>query len=155
MNCIVCGKTAQIIREKRPAKYRVDVVEVDDEFFRCDSCGEEFVTPAQIKEHARIVKNEVRKKYGLLPPERIVEIREKAGLTQVNLERLLGTGPKVVPRWESGKVIQSCAHDLVLRMLEQDPKKTIQLLEELSKARADERKKYSQAHSHGGAAVVA
>src|ERR1039458_5063257 len=107
MKCPMCGSSATEIKEGKKAKYRGETVEVVTELFRCDRCKEGFVTPKQMSLHVRAVKNEVRKKHGMLPTERIVKIREKLGLTQSELEDALGTGPKMVVRWESGKVIQS------------------------------------------------
>src|SRR5438477_378333 len=122
MECINCERPAEKVTAKRIGHYRREIVEVESEFFRCDLCKEEYFTPAQMKAHDRAVKNEVRHKYGLLPPENIVEIRHKLELTQVELEQLLGTGPKVVARWESGKVIQGGGHDNILRLLDRDPR---------------------------------
>lgn len=145
MNCIVCGENSQEVKERRLGQYRGEQVETERVFFRCGSCGEEFVTPAQMSVNVRAVKNEIRKKYGLLPPERIAAIREKLRLTQSALEELLGTGPKVVVRWESGKVIQGSGHDNVLRLLERDPSK-LKDLELIQKARAEEQKQYEASH---------
>lgn len=124
MKCPVCGTgTAKKVERKNyPARYNAEPVEVPSvEALHCDDCGEEFLTPEQARAMSVAVKNEVRKKLGLLSPERIAGIREKAGLTQAQLEGLLGQGPKVVVRWESGKVIQGKAADTVLRLLEREP----------------------------------
>jgi putative zinc finger/helix-turn-helix YgiT family protein len=121
MNCVVCGEPATEIKEVQKARYRAETVEAPKEFFRCGACKEEFVTPGQMRTYARAVKNEVRKKHGLLPPERIAGIRAKLELSQSELEDALGTGPKMVVRWESGKVIQSRGHDNMLRLLDRDP----------------------------------
>jgi putative zinc finger/helix-turn-helix YgiT family protein len=121
MNCVICGGSAAEIKEVKKARYRAETVEAPKEFFRCESCKEEFVTPEQMRRYVRAVKNEVRKQHGLLPPERIAAIRAKLELTQSELEDVLGTGPKMVVRWESGKVIQSRGHDNMLRLLERDP----------------------------------
>ena len=88
------------------------------------------------------VKNEVRKKLGLLSPERITAIREKAGLTQAELEERLGMGPKVVVRWESGKVIQGKAADTVLRLLEREPG-LLKDLQEIEKQRSKQQERYA------------
>lgn len=132
MTCSVCGGSTTKVREVKKAKYRDEIVEVATELFRCDSCGEGFATPEQMRVHTRAVKNEVRKKHGLLPPEEIASIRGKLGLTQNGLEDVLGTGPKVVVRWESGKVIQSRGHDNMLRLLERDPSvlKSLRVIQE-------------------------
>jgi DNA-binding transcriptional regulator YiaG len=99
------------------------------------------------------VKNEVRKKYGLLPPERIAEIRRNAGLTQAELEELLGTGEKVVVRWESGKVIQTSGYDNVLRLIERDPS-AIEQLRQIQRLRSGEREKYHERSKHGKGLVA-
>jgi putative zinc finger/helix-turn-helix YgiT family protein len=141
MNCAVCGGSATEVRELKKAKYRDETVEVETELFRCDSCKEGFVTPKQMSMHVRAVKNEVRKKHGLLPPERIVAIRSKLELTQSELEEALDTGPKMVVRWESGKVIQSRGHDNMLRLIERQPSILKSLLA-IKKARSLELRTY-------------
>lgn len=141
MNCVICGGNAKVVTEQKQARYRGDTVEVSREIFRCESCREGFVTPEQAGNYVRVVKNEIRRKYGLLSPERIVEIRNKLGLTQVQLEELLNTGAKVVVRWESGKVIQGDSHDTVLRLLEQDPLQ-LERVRQVQKLRAQEQREY-------------
>jgi len=141
MNCVICGANAKEVKERKRAQYRGETVEVLREFLRCGSCKEEFVTPAQMAANVRTVKNEIRRKYGLLSPERITEIRNNLKLSQAELEELLGTGPKVVVRWESGKVIQSGGHDNVLRLLERDPS-TIKSLRKIQELRWREQKQY-------------
>lgn len=121
MNCVICGEKAVELVQKKAARYRGETVVVTRQIFRCESCHEEFVSPEQARDHVRTVKNEVRKKHGLLAPKKIAEIRKKLNLSQSELEELLNTGPKVVVRWESGKVIQSGGHDNMLRLLENDP----------------------------------
>jgi putative zinc finger/helix-turn-helix YgiT family protein len=100
------------------------------------------------------VKNEIRKKYGLLPPERIVEIRNKLGLSQAELEELLGTGSKVVVRWESGKVIQGSGQDNILRLLDRDPT-FLESLRQIQRLRSDEQKKYQQTNKSNTKEMVA
>jgi putative zinc finger/helix-turn-helix YgiT family protein len=141
MKCVMCGSTAIQIKERKQARYRAETVEVDREFSRCESCKEEFVTPAQMRSNVRAVKNEIRKKYGLLSPEKITAIRKKLGLTQAELEGVLDTGPKVVVRWESGKVIQSGGHDNMLRLLDREPS-ILKELQQIRQNRSTEQKKY-------------
>lgn len=136
MDCVLCGKPAITVKAKRPGRYKAEVVEVDSEFFRCEPCQENFFSPEQMRAHFRAVKNEIRKKYGLLPPERIAQIRRNLNLTQEQLERLLGTGPKTIVRWESGKVIQGRSHDNILRLLERDPA-LVKKLEEIQRERRE------------------
>lgn len=145
MKCVFCGEKAKFVTERKQARYRGESVEVSREILQCESCGEEFVTPDQARSFVRNVKNEIRKKYGLLSPERIVEIRHKLGLTQDQLEELLNTGPKVVVRWESGKVIQSGGHDNMLRLLEREPS-ILRWLQQIQQLRSAEQKAYASQH---------
>jgi len=145
MRCPVCGTgTAKKAERKNyPARYNGDTVEVPSvEVFQCDDCGEEFLTPEQARAMSVAVKNEVRKKLGLLSPERIASIREKAGLTQAQLEERLGLGSKVVVRWEGGKVIQGKAADTVLRLLEREPE-LVKGLQEIEKQRSKQQERYA------------
>lgn len=134
MKCSACGGSTTEVKEMKKAKYRDETVEVETALFRCDSCKEGFVTPPQMRAHVRAVKNEIRKRHGLLSPEQIVAIREKLNLTQAALEEVLGTGPKMIVRWESGKVIQSRGHDNTLRLLDRDPS-ILQSLREIQELR--------------------
>ena len=155
MNCVMCGQsTASKVIEIRVGHYRSETVEVESEFFRCGACREEFFSPAQMQAHVRAVKNEVRKKYGLLPPEKIAEIRNKLELSQAELEELLGTGPKVVVRWESGKVIQGPGQDNMLRLLDRDPT-VIDDLRQIQRCRSDEQEKYQRVEGAAQKRVVA
>lgn len=150
MNCIICQEPAVEVNEVREARYRAETVEVPKQFFRCGSCKEEFVTPEQMRVYVRAVKNEVRKKYGLLSPEKIAEIRQRLRLTQSELENLLGAGPKVVVRWESGKVIQGGGHDSMLRLLDREPS-TLERLRQIQQLRSNEQKEYAASRmSHAG-----
>jgi len=146
MKCPVCGTgTAKKVERKNYlARYNGEPVEVASvDAYRCDACGEDFLTPEQSHALSVAVKNEVRKKLGLLSPERTSAIREKAGLTQAQLEELLGQGPKVVVRWESGKVIQSKAADTVLRLLEREPG-LVRDLREIQNQRSKQQGRYAR-----------
>jgi putative zinc finger/helix-turn-helix YgiT family protein len=152
MKCSVCGGSTTAVKEVRKAKYRDEIVEVETELLRCDSCKEGFVTPQQMRAHVRAVKNEVRKRNGLLSPKAIVAIREKLGLTQAALEDALGTGPKMVVRWESGKVIQSRGHDNMLRLLDRHPS-ILKSLSQIQELRAIEQKKYESSRRPAAVSV--
>jgi putative zinc finger/helix-turn-helix YgiT family protein len=145
MKCPMCGGSATEVAQSKNAKYRDEVVQVKTKMFQCDSCHEGFVTPQQMRDHVRVVKDEVRRKHGLLLPRRIAGIRKKLGLTQEQLEDLLGTGQKVVVRWENGKVIQGSGHDITLRLLERDSK-ALKDLRLIRQERATEQKTYEKAH---------
>lgn len=123
ITCTACnsGKVKKV-RDEFFAKYKRALISVPDvEMYECWSCGKRFFTPDQIKAVSLAVKRQARVKAGLLAPEEIVEIRKKLGLSQSELERLFGLGSKVVTRWETGRVVQSKAADVALRLLALDP----------------------------------
>jgi putative zinc finger/helix-turn-helix YgiT family protein len=62
-----------------------------------------------------------RKKYGLLSPDEIRDIRERSGMTQVQLGRLLRLGPNTLSRWESDRYVQTGAMDVLLRLVRDVP----------------------------------
>lgn len=55
----------------------------------------------------RRAADQIRDEEGLLGPHEIRAIRERYRLSQADFERLLGTGPKTVTRWERGTVVQT------------------------------------------------
>jgi putative zinc finger/helix-turn-helix YgiT family protein len=145
VNCAICGGKLNNVKEQKSARYRGEIVSVQREIMRCDTCGEVYLSPQQSDAHVRAVKNEVRRKEGLLSPERIKAIRNKLNLSQVELENVLGTGAKVVVRWENGKVIQNSGQDNILRLLEREPS-LLDDLKQIQKTRCIEKEKYARAH---------
>ncbi len=115
--CEVCGSAMRLVRERDEISIgrRSAVVEV--ERFRCDACEEAFYTPAQALVAQRAAASELRQQEGLLTPEAIRSTREGFGLTQAEMERLIGVGPKTVVRWERGTVFQNRSTDQLLRVI--------------------------------------
>ena len=62
-----------------------------------------------------------RGKYGLLTAEDIRSLRERFGLTQAELARLLRLGQNTLSRWEAGRNVQTAAMDVLLRVLRDVP----------------------------------
>jgi len=87
---------------------------------RCARCGEEFFTHEQSLAASRSRASVLRTHEGLLAPEEIRTMRARYGLSQAELERMLGLGAKTVVRWERGTVRQSQAADLLLRIVAED-----------------------------------
>lgn len=93
-----------------------------DVIMGCSACYETHYTHEQALASSRARAGELRKHAGLLTPDEIRAFRESHGLTQQQLEKLLGTGPKTVVRWERGTVCQSRAADQLLRLLTARPR---------------------------------
>ena len=92
-----------------------------DQFYRCDRCGETFYDGEMTTESFRRMAAAIRAEDGLLAPDEIVGLRKKYGLTQAQLERLIGAGSKTVVRWERGTVCQNRTADTLLRVLLEHP----------------------------------
>lgn len=121
--CEVCGrKSARLVSRPFDTTYNQIPIHLDAvEMYECDYCGEGALTPEQDMAISNKVKSLARKHLKLLPPDTIVAIRRRYGLSQQELERLLGLGKKVVIRWEKGRVLQSKTADVLLRLMNQNP----------------------------------
>ncbi len=74
------------------------------------------------------MKNAYRTKMGLLKADEITGIRGKYSISQKELSELLGWGQATIGRYESHQV-QDKAHDKLLRIIDEDPQKYLELLE--------------------------
>ncbi len=120
--CGECGGPVSASRAPFAVEIRHERVDVDGvEHGRCDTCGEVYLDAPAIRlaEHQAIAK--VRATRGLLTPDGIRSLRSRLGVSQAGLERLLGTGPKTVVRWEKGTVCQSATADRLMRLLDERP----------------------------------
>lgn len=120
-DCEICGGPAELICEERNVVIKNREARVLEEFWRCDTCEEEYMTPEQMRSGQDRAVRAIREAEGLLQADEIRSLRETHGLTQRALEKLLGVGPKTVVRWENGTVFQSRAVDTLLRVLRQTP----------------------------------
>ena len=131
--CPLCGARYAISLRTVPfeGKYHHVAIHVDSvECYSCESCGEEFFNKAQSEALDSKLKSAARERLQVLSPERIAGLRRRLGLSQEELESLLGLGQKVVTRWETGRVIPGKATDDLLRLMERMPS-VIQALREI------------------------
>jgi putative zinc finger/helix-turn-helix YgiT family protein len=92
-----------------------------DKWSACKNCKQEFYSREQSMASSRAAADVKRKHEGLLGPSEIRAIRDKYRVTQVELEQILGTGPKTVVRWERGTVSQGKAVETLLTVLADHP----------------------------------
>jgi HTH-type transcriptional regulator/antitoxin MqsA len=119
--CPICGGSSKLVIEAREIKVGRWSATVDDEFMRCEKCGEETYLAGQMKATQERAARVIREREKILSPERVRAIRERYGLTQSQLERLLRVGPKTVVRWERGSVMPSAAINTLLKVLDNMP----------------------------------
>jgi putative zinc finger/helix-turn-helix YgiT family protein len=88
---------------------------------RCPKCGEGILSLEAARELSLRAHAAYRERFGLLSPNEIRSIRVKYGLTQSQLAKLLRLGDNTLSRWEAGRIVQSAAMDLLLRLLRDLP----------------------------------
>jgi putative zinc finger/helix-turn-helix YgiT family protein len=88
---------------------------------RCPKCGEVVLRLQDARRLHEDASALYRTKHGLLSADEIRALRERFGLTQVDLARLLRLGANTVSRWESGRNVQTAAMDVLLRLLRDLP----------------------------------
>ena len=120
--CPECGSP---MREKRGRlKLPVngeDVAVPEAPHLRCPNCHEvvlRFDDARRLRQRALEI---YRAKYGLLTADEIRSIRERYGLTQAELARLLRLGGNTISRWEAGRNVQTGSMDMLLRMIRDLP----------------------------------
>jgi putative zinc finger/helix-turn-helix YgiT family protein len=92
---------------------------VPSSVFRCDRCGDEQFTVEQRESAERAGLAEIRTTNGLLAPREIRSLRERLGLTTVQLGELLYGVPKgLIEGWEKGRYLQNREADAMLRSLD-------------------------------------
>src|ERR1051326_6840010 len=90
-------------------------------------------------EAIEIIETEKARYMGLLLPSEILDLRERLGLTQKGISRLLQIGEKSYTRWESGRARPSRVINVLLRLL-YDGRIDVEDLRSLNRHRFDWRK---------------
>jgi len=120
--CPECGTP---MREKRgKLKLPVNGEEItvpEATHLSCPKCQEVVLRADDARRLRHRALEIYRGKYGLLSAEEIRSIRERFGLTQAELARLLRLGGNTISRWEAGRNVQTAAMDMLLRMIRDLP----------------------------------
>jgi HTH-type transcriptional regulator / antitoxin MqsA len=121
--CPQCAKSSITVhREERICRsLEGDGIPYPAEYSRCESCGEEFYTRQQSRANTRALVGIERQRAGRLTPQEILAIRQGYGVTQEQMEAIVGVGKKSWGRWENGLVCQSRSADQLLREIRFSP----------------------------------
>jgi len=120
--CPVCG--TKMVEKRSTLRLPVNGEEIavpHAAHLSCAKCGEvvlRFQDAKRLGEDAIAI---YRRKHGLLSADELRAIRERFGLTQAELTRLLRLGANTVSRWESGRNVQTAAMDMLLRLIRDLP----------------------------------
>ena len=105
--------------EKEVYNVRGEPIEIEAEVAICQKCGEKIFDEERDSRNLEKAYSQYRENHNLLPPDKIRTIREKYGLSQRALSRLLRWGEITIHRYENG-AIQDNVHNSTLRFIE-DP----------------------------------
>ena len=138
--CPICGEgTIKVERKPEIFEYKGQTLALELTVYSCDVCREGFFDNEEMKKHQKTIKDFQRRVDGLLTSEEIKQIREKYGLSQRELARILGVAEKSIAKYEAGFVAQSKAMDNLLRVIGEFPD-VLKYLKQLNQARRDEQK---------------
>lgn len=119
--CLKCGT---VMREKSGRLATVENGEVlvpKSPHLACPKCGEVILRLDEARLLERRGQEIYRAKYGLLSAQEIRAIRERHGLAQGALAKLLRLGSNTISRWEAGRNVQTAAMDVLLRLIRDVP----------------------------------
>jgi HTH-type transcriptional regulator/antitoxin MqsA len=83
----------------------------------CEACNEEILPP----ELGDRIETERYRLQGLLTPAEMKAVRDRIGLTQVEMAQLLSVGDKTYARWEAGLSVQHKSMDNIVRAADSHP----------------------------------
>jgi len=98
-----------------------DVVVAKTSHLRCSKCGEVVLRLDEARRLRERAFEIYRRKYDLLSADAIRALRERLGLTQAGLARLLRFGNNTISRWEAGRNVQTAAMDVLLCLIRDLP----------------------------------
>ena len=150
MNCPLCNQIHEVEERRRSSTLMVKDLQIDYEevYYYCCNSKEfenEFTTGKMSNTNLLNARNNYRKEKGYLTSNEIVALRERYGVSQVELAKLLGWGEATISRYES-KAIQDEAYDNMLRLIQEDPLKALEFLEKNSEKFSIERKEDIKQH---------
>jgi HTH-type transcriptional regulator/antitoxin MqsA len=120
--CPECGTGIKEKRGKLKLPVNGEEIAVSDAaHLSCPKCHEvvlRFNDARRLRQRALEI---YRAKYGLLTADEIRAIRERHGLTQAEMARLLRLGGNTISRWEAGRNVQTASMDMLLRMIRDVP----------------------------------
>lgn len=113
--------------EKEVYNVRGEPIEIEAEVAICQKCGMKIFDEERDSQNLEKAYRHYREVHNLLSADEIRSIREKYGLSQRALSRLLGWGEITIHRYENGAV-QDNVHNSTLRLIE-DPRNMQNLFE--------------------------
>ncbi len=111
----------QTVEIKKESIFKEEDIEYIETSEYCDIYDELNQDEELIRLNDIAFKNAYKKKIGLLTSQEIIDIRNKYGISQGDLAKILGWGEKTITRYESYQV-QDIAHNDLLLNVDSNPK---------------------------------
>ena len=119
--CFACGTTMREARGRLSLPINGEKVLAPATYLLCPRCGEIVLRAHEARRLDEDAIAIYRKRHGLLSADEMRAIRDRLGLNQATLARLLGLGANTISRWEAGRNVQSVAMDILLRLVRDVP----------------------------------
>jgi len=132
-------REVDLIRTNEVIDIKGESIEIDVEYLKCKTCGEEFEDPRVEKDPLDDAYREYRRRHEMTQPEEIKALRKRYGLTQTELAKLLGWGGATLSRYENG-ALQDDAHEKALRLIK-EPHNLLDLINQTPKALLESKRK--------------
>ena len=129
MLCTNCLDIIEANKTKKNESYTInnDTITVEISVYKCPICAEEMHDPNNSSEGLEKAYNEYRIRHNILTPEEIKSTRERYGLSQRQLAKLLGWSHATISQLESG-ALPSANQNNTLALLS-TPTNILELLE--------------------------
>ena len=113
IECTFCDGEAKLQHEKKDISYRKEDFCINQYYYKCEKCGEEFTTD-KVDENALLqVHNQYRTKHTIPFVYEIIETREKYGLSAARMNEILGMGANSYSNFEKGDIPSSAIATLL------------------------------------------
>ncbi|MBA2873166.1 putative zinc finger/helix-turn-helix YgiT family protein [Anoxybacillus calidus] len=116
------------IKLKKIFQVKDENIEIEADYLECQECKNVVPDPQLEEKNYQRVYTEYRNRKGLLQPSEIIALRNKYGISQRQLAKILGWSHVTLSRYESG-AIQSSSHNNELVLILENPKNLLRLLE--------------------------
>jgi len=118
--CWNCGKETDLehIENYEDISVRGEVISVLVKYYKCHECGGEYEDPKSSYDPLALAYKVYRERHNMMQPEEIRELRQRYGLTQKDLCKLLGWGEVTLSRYENG-ALQDDSHNRMLQMIKE------------------------------------
>ena len=133
IECPLCGRLHQVELRKRDACVTIkgETVTYQKQYYLCNNIlddNNEYVPARMMDSNLLAARDSYRRSHGMLTSKDLIELRNRYGLTQRELAKLLGWGEATISRYET-KLIQDKTYDDILQRISSDPKEIKRYLE--------------------------